>query len=254
MKRSLLCVLVALLLCFSLMPKPALAQTTTTTPTQTTTPITTATQLTVYFACSSSSSDITASGIPYAPGYTTENMAGTRITGISVTPASYVTDAATLYGSSPVSVSVTLTVNTDAGTYRLPVTVQVDYSFYGTSPTTPAVGNVFFWIRTCPPGPGNTPDITSADAVFHVQVNAGSASTSPSVAPASGQTSVSTSSPSTSAPPAEPFPYWILLAVVILVLLVGSIAYMAGRRMGRRSSGVQAPPKGRAKESWDRGG
>jgi hypothetical protein len=52
-------------------------------------------------------------------------------------------------------------------------------------------------------------------------------------------TSVTTSSPSTSTPPAEPFPYWILL-VVVLALLVGSIAYLAGRRMGRRPSGPQA--------------
>jgi outer membrane protein assembly factor BamB len=40
----------------------------------------------------------------------------------------------------------------------------------------------------------------------------------------------------TSIPSSEHFPYWLLLAVVILVLLVGSVTYLAGRRMSRRSS------------------
>ena len=76
----------------------------------------------------------------------------------------------------------------------------------------------------------------------------GSASYEPSSAsaeftsvPQTEFTSVSqTSLPSTSTPSSEPLPYWLLLAVVLLVVLVGSVAYLVGRRMGRRSSGAQA--------------
>jgi hypothetical protein len=46
-----------------------------------------------------------------------------------------------------------------------------------------------------------------------------------------------TSLPSTSVPSSESLPYWLLFAVLLIVVLVGLAAYLAGRRMGRRSSG-----------------
>jgi hypothetical protein len=68
---------------------------------------------------------------------------------------------------------------------------------------------------------------------------AGSASYDPSSASAEFTSVSQTLLPSTSTPPSEPLPYWFLLAAVILVLLVGSVAYLAGRRTGKRPSGAK---------------
>jgi hypothetical protein len=93
---------------------------------------------------------------------------------------------------------------------------------------------------TTPSAIGNITITASFEGDAQYAASSGSATgvvlmaTTPTTAP-------TTSPPPTSVPPSsEPFPYWLLLVVVILVLLVGSIAYLAGRRMGRRPSGPQA--------------
>ena len=129
--------------------------------------------LTVYLSHADSNGYITVSGVPYCPSYAAVTMTGTQITSVSVTPMSHITDAYMLHANSPINIPVTLTIKTDTGdTYNLPVTVQVDYNFYGLTTFKPAEGNVFFYARTVPPGSGTALDINNANAVFHITVTA----------------------------------------------------------------------------------
>jgi len=182
--------------------------------------------------------------ILFASGYEIvlyEREAVLSSTNLAVSPSSF-----SISPGGTITLTATLTSEGAPLADRTIVWTKTAGDIYPPSGTTDSHGRMTT-TYTSPSSQGNVTVTASFEGDTQYAASSGSvAGVITATSAPSPQQSTATPTPS---PPAEPLPYWLLLAVVLLVLLVGSIAYLVGRRMGRKPSATKAPLKGRAKES-----